>query len=452
MAIVNTTLSLAMMVTSLALPQAFFRSYLSEARTDEDRRRVLEASLGLRLVVSTAGLALYSLLALPLTVLLLGDEAALPIIGLIGPIVFFDSLNLVPLSLLRAQRRPRPYAVLAFTRAVLGSVLIIVAVVGMGLGVLGVVIGSLASSIVAAAIGLVILARSDLLRPSWNWALMRHMLVFSLPIVPAAVGGWVLNLSDRYVVQVFDGRSAVGLYAAGYTVGLALNALVIQPFTLAWGAAYWEIARTEAAQRVFARVMLAFTVLASTVALALSALGTDAIRILLTPEFEAARFVVPFSAFAYVAYGLYSITGTGLNLASRTGWLPVTIGVAAVASLALTLALVPPLGYLGAAIATLLSYALLAVLTGIVAQRFYPVGWPVVPTAIAVVVGFALAAVALLGPDHTAWRIAWVVAYLPLLLALRVVRLDDLAAARDALLRRTSSYTASSTAAEADQL
>ena len=96
-----------MMVTTLALPQAFFRWYIKEARTDEDRRRVLETSLGLRLAVSLGGVALYSLLAVPLTLVLFGDRAALPILALIGPIVFFDSISLVPLSLLRAQRRPR---------------------------------------------------------------------------------------------------------------------------------------------------------------------------------------------------------------------------------------------------------------------------------------------------------------------------------------------------------
>jgi O-antigen/teichoic acid export membrane protein len=439
LAIVNTTLSLGLMVTSLALPQAFFRSYLKEAETDADRRRVLRASLGLRLLASTAGLALFSLLAVPLGAVLFGGTAELPVLLLIGPIIFFDSLNVVPLSFLRAHRRPRPYAALAFVRAVLGSLLIIVMVVVFRLGVLGVVLGSLGSSVVASTIGLLVLSRSNALQVSWDWQLMRHMLVFSLPLVPAAVGGWVLNLSDRYIVQLFDGRVAVGIYAAGYTVGLVINALVIQPFSLAWGAAYWEISRQDGAPRIIARVMVGFAVLASTVALALSALGTDAIRLLLPPDFDPARFVVPFAAFAYVAYGLYTIVATGLNLESQTRWLPVTVGVAAFMAVVLNLALVPPLGYLGAAISTLVTYTVLAVLTGYVGQRYYPVAWQLVPVVGSFVLGLGLAAAALAGPDSLLWRLGCVVVYVPLLLVLRLVRLEELVAARDALLRRTPS-------------
>jgi O-antigen/teichoic acid export membrane protein len=439
LAIVNTTLSLGLMVTSLALPQAFFRSYLKESETEADRRRVMRASLGLRLLASTVGLAVFSLLAVPLTVVLFGGTAELPVLLLVGPIIFFDSLNLVPLSFLRAHRRPRPYAALAFVRAVLGSVLIIVMVVVFRLGVLGVVLGSLGSSVVASGIGLQVLSRSNALRVSWDGQLMRHMLAFSLPLVPAAVGGWVLNLSDRYIVQLFDGRVAVGIYAAGYTVGLVINALVVQPFSLAWGAAYWEISRQDGAPRIFARVMVGFAVLASTVALALSALGTDAIRLLLPHEFEPARFVVPFAAFAYVAYGLYTIVATGLNLESQTRWLPITIGVAAAIAVLLNLALVPTFGYYGAAISTLVTYTVLAVLTGYVGQRYYPVPWQLVPVAGSFILGLGLAAAALAGPDSLPWRLGCLLAYVPLLLVLRLVRPQELVAARDALLRRTPS-------------
>ncbi len=439
LAIVNTTLSLGLMVTSLALPQAFFRSYLKESETEADRLRVLRASLGLRLLASTAGLAVFSLLAVPLGAVLFGGSAELPVLLLIGPIIFFDSLNLVPLSFLRAHRRPRPYAALAFVRAVLGSVLIIVMVVVFRLGVLGVVLGSLGSSLVASGIGLMVLAHSNALQVSWDWKLMRHMLLFSLPIVPAAVGGWVLNLSDRYIVQLFDGRVAVGIYAAGYTVGLVINALVIQPFSLAWGAAYWEISRQDSAPRIFARVMVGFAVLASTVALALSALGTDAIRLLLPPDFDPARFVVPFAAFAYVAYGLYTIAATGLNLESQTRWLPITIGVAAIMAVVLNLALVPSFGYVGAGISTLVTYTLLAVLTGYVGQRYYPVPWQLGPVVSSFVLGLGLAGAALAGPDSLLWRLGCLIVYVPLLLALRLVRPKELVAARDALLRRTPS-------------
>ncbi len=381
----------------------------------------------MRIIVSLIALAALLALSLPLASVLIGDGDAWLLLALIGPIVFFDTLNLVPLSFLRAERRPIPYAAVAFSRAVLGSVLIILFVVVLDLGVVGVVLGSAISALTAAAGGFALLARDGRLGIGLDRRLVRHMLVFSLPLVPASVASWTLNLSDRYLIAAFDGAAAVGTYSAGYTVGLAINALAISPFTLAWGAAYWEISRQDDARAVIGRVLTGFTALASFAALGLAALSTDVFRLLLTPEFEPGRYITPFSAFAYVLYGTFTIATTGLNLESQTRRLPLVMGAVAAGNVALNLVLIPWLGYLGAAVSTIVSYGLLAVVAGRVSQRYYAVPWDL-PRVVALLgIGGGLSAAALLGPDHVAWRLLCIAAYPPLVIGLRVVPPDVVA-------------------------
>lgn len=426
LALVNTTLSFATVIVTLALPQAFFRSYLMEHADERGRAWVLRTTLGLRLVTSLAGLAALMLLAFPLTRLLFGDMAQLPILLVIGPIVFCDTLNLVPLSFLRAERRPAAYAALSLTRAVLGSLMIIIFVVVLHLGVFGVVMGSLISASVVALAGVVVLTRARRIRVALDRPLIKRMLTFSLPLVPASVAAWTLNLSDRYLVQAFDGSQAVGIYSAGYTIGLAINALAVAPFTLAWGATFWEIAKTPSAPQTYARVMTGFVIFAGFIALGLSALSTDLLRLLFQPAFEPSRFVVPFSAFAYVLYGTYTIGATGLNVEGRTRILPLTLGAVAIGNVALNLVLIPSFGYMGAAVSTLISYGLLALSTTVVGQRYYPVPWDLPRIAGAVSLAMGLAAAALLGPDHVAWRLGCIAAYPALVVLLRIVRKNDL--------------------------
>jgi O-antigen/teichoic acid export membrane protein len=438
-AVINATLSLSLLVATLALPQAFFRAYLRDSDTDAERRRVLAGTFGLRLAVSLAFLALYSVASVPLTGLVFGDMADLPLLLLIGPIVFLDSLNLVPLSFLRAARQPRAYALISFGRAVLGSVLIIAFVVALDLGPLGVVLGSVGSALVTATIGMAIYLRRTGVGPRWDGGLNGSMLAFSLPLVPAALAGWGLNLADRYVLNAFRGLDEVGVYSVGYTGGLVINALAIAPFTLAWGAAYWEIGRSEDAPRVFRRVLTLFTIGASAGALALTAIGTDAIRLLLTPGFDDARFIVPFSAFGMVLYGVYQIVATGLNLASRTRVLPFTMGAAAIVNVALNLLLVPGLGMIGAGIATIVGYLVLAVATAAAGQRHYPVAWDVPRVVAALALGAGLGVAALLGPDSILWRLACLVAYAVAVPVLRIIEPDDVRRVRSAVSRRLAS-------------
>lgn len=410
-AILTTTLSLTSMVVTLGLPQAFFRSYLKEARGAAEQRSILETSLTLRLLVSFVGLLLMAALAYPLAAVLLGSGAHWGLMAVIGGVVFFDSMNLVPLSLLRAQRRPIPYATLSFIRAVWGSVLIVLFVVWLELGVGGVVLGSLISAITAASLGLLLLAREGRLRLGLDAGLTRHMLSFGVPLVPASIAGWTLNLSDRYIVQAFEGRTAVGLYSSGYTVGLAINALAIAPFALAWGATYWEIARHPDARQTIGRTLHGLVAMGSFMALGVSALATDLFRVLLTPAFEDGRFVTPFSAFAYVLYGCYTVFTTGLNLENQTKRIPIIVGTVAAINVAINLALVPRVGYMGAAVSTLFSYGLLAAIAAVVGQRHYPVDWDLWRVAPLFGLALLLSGAALLGPDLLLWRLAMIAVY-----------------------------------------
>ncbi len=433
--VLNSTISLALMVAGLALPQAFFRWYLREAESDAARATVLSTTLAVRIAASLLSFALVLLAAVPITSVLY-DGAHLVVFALAAPIILFDSFNQVPLSLLRAERRPSEYIRITLTRAVLGSILILTLVVLLDIGVVGVALGSAVAAALAAILGTWAILRVRV-RPRLDSTLAREMLAFALPLVPASIAGWVLNLSDRPLLQLItESTAVVGIYSLGFTVGLMTNALVVQPFTLAWGAAYWEISRQDDAPRSFARVLTWFLAVAAGFALLLSAIGTDALRILVGSAFEDSRYIVPFSAFAYVLYGVYSIVAAGLTIVGRSGLVATTMGVAAGTSILLNIALIPVLGMFGAAISTVAGYGLVAVLTGIVSHRMYPVPWQRGRASAILIVAGGLSAAALLGPDHPLWRLLCVGVYPFVLVVLRIVSTADARTVISTVLRR----------------
>ena len=434
--VLNSVISLGLMLAGLALPNAFFRWYLRESTTTAERSHVLATTLVLRLAASAAGFLLVLLVAGPLTGALYGGEH-LAVFALAAPIVLLDTFTGLPLSFLRAERRPRDYVVISITRAVLGTILIVALVVALRSGVVGVPLGSTLAAVVAAALGVGVLWRAGGLRAGLDRPLARAMIGFALPLVPAAVAGWTLNLADRPLLQAMTGDAAlVGVYTMGYTGGLVINALAIQPFSLAWGAAFWEISRTDDAQRTFARSLTWFLAAAGGVALFLTAIATDAFRLLLTPEFEASRFIVPVSAFAFVLYGAYTIVATGLSVVGRSALVAGTMIAAAVATLLLDLVLIPMLGMYGAALGTLAGYGLLAVLAGWQSQRHYPVPWQLGRALAILGVAGGLAAVALIGPDHPLWRLGCLILYAPILVGAGLVRPTQARLVVRAILRR----------------
>jgi len=423
--VLNSTIALSLMVVGLALPQAFFRWYLREATTERERRNVLATTLTIRVAASVVGFGIVLLASVPISNLLY-DGAYWLVFALAAPIVLFDSLNTIPLSLLRAERRPRDYVVISVVRAVAGTVLILSFVLALGLGVTGVALGGAVAAGIGLAMGTWVLARSGKLRFRFDRPLARVMVAFALPLVPGALSGWILNLSDRPLLQAITGSAEqVGIYTLGYTAGLVINALAIQPVMLAWTAAVWEVSKSEEAPRLFARTLTWFLAFAAGMALLLSALGTDILRILVGPEFDESRYIIPFSAFSYVLYGTYSIVGAGLPIVGRSKTLAGVMGTAAVTSLVLNLLLIPVLGIYGAALSTVVGYGVLVLLAGTLSQRQFPVPWQIGRAVLILGLAAGLAAAALLGPDHVLWRIGSLLLYPAVLLGLGIVRLDQ---------------------------
>ncbi|MGH2383701.1 MAG: hypothetical protein ACRDGB_01425, partial [Candidatus Limnocylindria bacterium] len=77
----------------------------------------------------------------------------------------------------------------------------------------------------------------------------------------------------------------------------------------------------------------------------------------------------------------------------------------------------------------------LAALSGVLGQRHYPVPWQLGRAVAIVILAAGLSAAALLGPDHAAWRVGCIVAYVPLLVVLRIVDLAQFSSVM-ALARR----------------
>jgi O-antigen/teichoic acid export membrane protein len=434
--VLNSIISLSLMLVGLALPQAFFRWYLREAADHVERAHILRTTLAIRIAASLAGFAIVLLAAVPLTAVLYGGDNLL-VFALAAPVVLFDSFNGIPLSFLRAERRPRNYVAISLARAITGTVLILVLVVTLGFGVVGVSLGATIAAALSAAIGAWVLWRAGVWRPVIDRDLSRAMLAFALPLVPAAVAGWTLNLADRPMLQVITGSEAiVGVYTLGYTGGLVINALAIQPFTLAWGAAFWEISRSDDAPRIFARTLTWFLAIASAAALFLSAIGTDVIRLLFPPDFEASRYIVPFSAFAFVLYGAYTVLATGLNIVGRTGIIATTMIAVAGVALVMNLLFIPLLGMYGAAISTVVGYGLLAILVGWQSQKRYPVPWQILRAVVIFGLAVMLSALALLGPDNPLWRVGTILIYPPILVGTGIVRPTQARQLLSVLLRR----------------
>lgn len=361
-----------------------------------------------------------------------GDLVALALVS--GPVVV---LNTILGQALRNQFRAGMFALLNAGTAVAGVALSLYLIVARDLGVKGVLIGGLAAAVLVLPIRLWTVR--DLLQPTFSWPVCRRLLAFGLPLVPAAVAGWAMSVSDRLVLGKLSTLHEVGLYSVAASV-VSLITFLNSPLGQAWSPhAVQAYERDEEAARAFYGRVLTYILLGfGLLAVVVTAFGRELLRLLATPEFGGARLAIAPLALAAVAYATIQVTSAGISLRHRTVYIALVSVAGALLNLALNVAFVPRWGMQASAWATAVSSLFLTGAYAAISRRLWRVSYENrrVAAASVATIGFTMGAH--LMPPLTLvaampLKLAYCVAYLGALVSLGAIDRRETTAARTAL-------------------
>jgi O-antigen/teichoic acid export membrane protein len=363
--------TLAKILVRLGLDAGFFRVHY-DLESPEDRRRLAGTALLVSVAAAALFMAVVALLRGPLTRALLGHVAAPERwVVLVAGDVSLGALLFVPLNLLRIEDRPRLFSALAVFRHALNAGLKVLFLF-RGAGVEGVLWGDLLST------GALVLATLPLLRgrvtPALSRPLLSEMLGFGLPKVPHGLLVQAQNMADRKVLDLYVTRADVGVYHVGYTLGGAVK-FALSAFEPAWGPFVYSRLKQPDAPRTLARVATFAFAGFVMMGLLVSVFARELLT-LLTPKNPALRAgapVIPVVVLAYLFHGVFLLTSVGIGIAKAARRYPLVTAVAAAVNLGANFALIPRFGMMGAAWATALSYACMALLGYLLSRGLYPI-------------------------------------------------------------------------------
>ena len=219
-----------------------------------------------------------------------------------------------------------------------------------------------ANSIVAAALVVALLRR---IRPTFEARLLWPMLRVGAPLVFAALASNFLNVGDRYLLKLLADVQTVAIYELAAKIAGVFNMLIVASFQLAFAVVGVKIhsESAEAGSRLYARVFRDFSIVGAWGVLGLSLLAPAVIAFVAEDAmFVAAETLVYPYALGFLFYGLFYVFVNVLFANEKTVAIATIVGLAAILNLVLNLILIPVLGGMGAAVATLFAYAFLALL------------------------------------------------------------------------------------------
>ena len=238
---------------AIGIPSAIVKCYHRDCETPDEQAALLTMGLSLAAPGLVAGGILLFVFADDVSRVVLGLETGGEFVRLVAANGVLSSLAAVVLSTLRAQERALAFSVLSVTQVVVALSLNLVLVVYYDAGVRGIFWGNLSSNVVALPVGLLVA------RHSARLVLVRRLAAplvrFGLLMVPAALAGWAMNMSDRYVLRLFSDLSDVAVYGVGYRFGMIVEIMVVFPFQLAWPAISFSISHREGHRETFARAL-----------------------------------------------------------------------------------------------------------------------------------------------------------------------------------------------------
>ena len=191
-------------------------------------------------------------------------------------------------------------------------------------------------------------------------ALLRRMLVYSLPLVPNLLSWWLVSVSGRYVVLWGSGVVAAGLFTAASKMPALVN-IVASVFQQAWQ--YSTAREIDSPDRgaFFGSVLRGYSLATLSTAGLVIALNRPISRVMLQAEFAEGWRYVPLLMLV-ASFGVISIFFESFYQALKnSGVLMASTALGAVVNVILGVALVPFMGPWGAGLAGAVAYMLVLV-------------------------------------------------------------------------------------------
>lgn len=368
--------SLINVTISLIIPFAMLTFGMSIVRflgTEKDMGIIREDILSAYSTVCILG-AVFALLLFFLSDILaesiFKDVGSSFYIRLASVLILVDSIRMLTLAFFRMRGKIGLRTILALSYSTF-SVGLVIIFIQLDYKLTGLITALIISGILFNLITLsMVLRQTGVQLP--RFSRLKSYVKWGVPLIPNTALLWIIHMSDRYLVSYFLGVTAVGIYGAAYAIG-GYAALVLAPLTTVL---YPNVSKTYGEGNLGeTRNYLKYSVkylmmIAIPSALGLSVLAKPILQVLTTPEFISGYIIVPFVAAGTVLFAFRQVCNHVLYLFDKTYWSLTILVTSAVLNVVLNLILIPRMGVLGAAVATLIAYGVLGILTLMVTRRY----------------------------------------------------------------------------------
>lgn len=362
------TVTMFLPVAILGIDFGFLR-YLPGRKNDEIKNEVSSA-LFIALVTSIICASILIAISKFLSVNFFGGGEYSKIIKMGGLYLFTICMRDLFLSYFRARERFYFYSLAVFAEAILSILLAIITIL------LGYDINTMLAAIVflnfILVIVLFIALYNDIGISFPLFLKIKRYLAYSLPFVPMMWLLWVINSSDRYFLGHFRTTKEVGIYSACYGVSYFVVNLIVGPLYLVLEPRitnYWNNSEYALALKLTNNLIRYIIIIMFPSAIGFIIIARQIIIQFTSPEFVSGVITIPFILLGYIFFLIAICIQIIVYLSSGSRKTLFIYFITAILNTIFNYLLIPVIGMLGAAIATMSSFFIFLLLTVVLSHK-----------------------------------------------------------------------------------
>ncbi|GAA0758176.1 lipopolysaccharide biosynthesis protein [Clostridium sartagoforme] len=369
--VITTIVAFFSIFYSLALNSAVIRFYV-DYKNDEKKLKDFWGTcitfVIINSVVLTAIIIIFrNIIIIPIT----GGIDFYPyiLLGLIS--IALNPIFTIFQSTLQAKEESRRYALNNLSYFLVNLSLNLIFIVGFRLGALG--------SLLALAITDVIffiytiINFLSLITLKINKEYLKSALKYSLPLLPHSLSGWAVSMLDRLFLNGLISRAATSIYSTAAQFGNIINVLTsaINQAYVPWF--FQQMKDKKKNEDEIVKMAELLTIIYCFLAMGMSLFGPEIFKLVVNIRYYEGWKVIPFISFAFVFNGIYYFFVNPLFY-NKKGVKYIAIGTftGALLNSIFNIIMIPKMGEVGAAIASLLSMAISCVLVYFISKRIEP--------------------------------------------------------------------------------
>lgn len=365
-----------------AVPKFFF-----EQKSKREGDAVISTALMITSAVSSLSMLAVVAFRAPISEVAFGTGDYGLLVGIFAVLILTHSLESYSLGYVRIQQRPWLFIGASMAKLVMQLSLNVWFVVVLEWGVLGVAYGSVISSVIfTVGMTLYTLLNTGI---RFNTHIAKRMLLFSWPLWLSGLAGLYVGSANRYYIRLFSTLDDVGLFELAAKFGTIITLLVWMPFSQYWQTERFRLYREPNPIPVYQAVFRFISASLVVAALGVAIFGGPVIRIMAAPEFHAAAQAVPYLVFSAVFQCLVYFGNFSFLVKEKTGWMTWNSYCTAAIATVFYFALIPSMGFVGAAQALMLANGFQFLVVHLAARKHYDMQISLLPLSALLAVSIA---------------------------------------------------------------